>query len=183
MESKVEKDIGGTRLVIRIGDITECSTDAIVNAANSGLRGGGGVDGAIHRAGGPVIDKECRAYVREHGALPPGKAMWTHGGNLKARYVIHTVGPIYKNERESAPVLESAYRESLLLADKLGLKSIAFPAISTGVYGYPLTKAADVAVRTIIDYLRRGTKLKLVELVCFTAAAFSAFKESLERLP
>ncbi len=182
MPEPVGRRIGGTDLVVLKGDITEQSTDAVVNAANSGLRGGGGVDGAIHRAAGPVIDEECRAYVRRHGKLPPGKAMWTHAGNLPAKYVIHTVGPVYRSDAESAPILESAYRESLLLAEELGLESISFPAISTGVYGYPLPKAAKVAVETIAEHLRAGSPLKLVQIVCFSDAAFAAFKESLERL-
>ncbi len=183
MNKPVKCHIGTAVIFVRHGDITNQRTDAIVNAANSGLRGGGGVDGAIHRVAGPVIDAECRDYVRAHGPLPPGRAMWTHGGNLTARYVIHTVGPIYKNERESAPILASAYRESLLLADSLKVKSISFPAISTGVYHYPLAQAADVAVRTIADYLRgQRTKLELVQIVCFTDMAFAAFRTALEKL-
>ncbi|GAI24281.1 unnamed protein product, partial [marine sediment metagenome] len=141
-----------------------------------------GVDGAIHRVGGPTIDKECQEYVSEHGALPPGKAMWTHGGNLPARYVIHTVGPIYKSEEGSAPVLRSAYEESLKLAEGLNLRSVSFPSISTGAYGYPLEAAARVALRAIIDYLREGASLKLVQLVCFAKEAFDAYKEASEKL-
>lgn len=182
MPEPIRRVIGETDLVVLKGDITEQNTDAIVNAANSGLRGGGGVDGAIHRAGGPVIDEECRKYVREHGRLPPGKAMWTHAGNLLARYVIHTVGPIYRNDTESAPILESAYRESLLLAEKLGLGSISFPSISTGAYGYPLPKAAKIAVSTIAEHLRTGSPLKLVQIVCFSEEIFAEFKDNLERL-
>ena len=178
----VECRIGSTLLVIRRGDITKQHTEAIVNAANSGLRGGGGVDGAIHRAAGPIIDEECREYVRAHGPLPPGKAMWTHAGDLPARYVIHTVGPIYKGEHESAPVLASAYRESLRLADELGVKSVSFPAISTGVYRYPLEAAADVALRTIAGYLRGRTGLERVQIVCFTEQAFVAFRTALAKL-
>ena len=174
--------IGQTKLTIGIGDITKQKTDAIVNAANSSLRGGGGVDGAIHRVGGPSIKEECQEYVSEHGALPPGKAMWTHGGSLPARYVIHTVGPIYKSEEESAPILTSAYQESLKLAEELNLKSLSFPSISTGAYGYPLEKAARVALRAIIDYLREGSRLELVQLVCFAKDTFDAYKEALEKL-
>ena len=182
MPEPVKRRIGNTDLVVLQGDITEQATDAIVNAANSGLRGGGGVDGAIHRAAGPVIDDECREYVRKHGKLPPGKAMWTHAGKLPAKYVIHTVGPIYRNDEVSAPVLASAYRESLLLAEKLGLESVSFPAISTGVYGYPVEKAAAVAVRAIVEHLRPGSPLKLVQLVCFTDAAFAAFQKAVEAI-
>ncbi len=182
MPEPVRRRIGGTDLVVLRGDITEQDTDAIVNAANPGLRGGGGVDGAIHRAAGPVIDEECREYVRKHGKLPPGRAMWTHAGDLPARYVIHTVGPVYRNDTESAPILASAYQESLRLGEELGLASISFPAISTGVYGYPLPKAAEVAVRAISEHLRAGSPLKLVQIVCFSEEAFAAFKEALERL-
>jgi len=174
--------IGQTKLTIGIGDITKQKTDAIVNAANSSLRGGGGVDGAIHRVGGPSIKEECQEYVSEHGALPPGKAMWTHGGSLPARYVIHTVGPIYKSEEESAPILTSAYQESLKLAEELNLKSLSFPSISTGAYGYPLEAAARVALRAIIDYLCKGSRLELVQLVCFAKDTFDAYKEALEKL-
>jgi len=174
--------IGQTKLTIGIGDITKQKTDAIVNAANSSLRGGGGVDGAIHRVGGPSIKEECQEYVSEHGALPPGKAMWTHGGSLPARYVIHTVGPIYKSEEESAPILTSAYQESLKLAEELNLKSLSFPSISTGAYGYPLEAAARVALRAIIDYLREGSRLELVQLVCFAKDTFDAYKEALKKL-
>jgi len=174
--------IGQTKLTIGIGDITKQKTDAIVNAANSSLRGGGGVDGAIHRVGGPSIKEECQEYVSEHGALPPGKAMWTHGGSLPACYVIHTVGPIYKSEEESAPVLRSAYEESLKLAEELNLKSLSFPSISTGAYGYPLEAAAPVALRAIIDYLCEGSRLELVQLVCFAKDTFDAYKEALEKL-
>ena len=143
----------------------------------------GGVDGAIHRAAGPVIDLECRAYVRDNGQLSPGKAMWTHGGNLRAKYVIHTVGPIYRNDVESAPVLASAYRESLRIAENLGVTSISFPAISAGVYGYPIDKAALVAVEAITGYLQRGnSSLLLVEMVCFSDASYASFHRNLIRI-
>ena len=135
--------IGTSTLSIVEGDITKESTDAIVNAANSGLRGGGGVDGAIHRAGGPAIMQECRAI----GHCPTGQAVITTGGNLKARYVIHTVGPVWSGgARNEAALLRSAYLESLKLAAKKGLKSVSFPAISTGAYGYPLHEAARIAL-------------------------------------
>jgi len=182
MASVSKRRIGKTDLVVSLGDITAQDTDAIVNAANSGLRGGGGVDGAIHRVGGSVIDRECRAYVAEHGTLSPGTSMWTNGGNLRARRVIHTVGPIYRNDSESEPVLISAYRESLKLADQLALNSVSFPAISAGAYGYPLKKAARVAVATIVEYLAGGTSLDLVQLVCFSEDAYAAFRHYLESL-
>ena len=181
MEKVARRHIAGTDLVILLGDITVQGTDAIVNAANSGLRGGGGVDGAIHRAAGPIIDRECRAHVAQHGKLPPGRAMWTHGGNLAARYIIHTVGPIYRSDEESEPVLRSAYQESLRMADGLALESISFPAISAGVYGYPLDKAARVAIEAITDYLQQGeSSLKLVQMVCFSNASYAAFSDALD---
>ena len=182
MTEHIKQRIGQTDLVLCVGNITKQTTDVIVNAANSSLRGGGGVDGAIHRAGGESILKECQDYVREHGPLPPGRAMWTHGGRLTARYVIHTVGPIYRNDRESAPILKSAYQESLKLAEKLDVRSVSFPAISTGAYGYPEQAAARVALQAIIDYLSQGSSLELVQIVCFTKSAFSPFKAVLEEL-
>ncbi|MCD6495048.1 O-acetyl-ADP-ribose deacetylase [Candidatus Bipolaricaulota bacterium] len=181
MEKSTRCRIANTDLAILAGDITQQDTDAIVNAANSRLRGGGGVDGAIHRAAGPIIDRQCRVYIREHGSLPPGRAMWTDSGNLKAKYVIHTVGPIYRNDEESEPILRSAYQESLRLADDLGARSISFPAISAGVYGYPLDKAARVALTAITDYLREGdTSLVLVQMVCFTDSSYAAFHRALK---
>ena len=146
----MEVMIGGAKLELVEGDITRQDTEAIVNAANSSLLGGGGVDGAIHRAGGPKILEECRQI----GGCPTGEARLTTGGNLKARYVIHTVGPIYKGggQRE-AELLASCYRESLKLASSKGLTSVAFPAISTGAYGYPLAEAARIALKTVMDYL------------------------------
>jgi len=180
VEKIARRHIGKTDIAVLLGDITTQDTDAIVNAANSGLRGGGGVDGAIHRAAGSAIDRECRVYVAEHGPLPPGKAMWTSGGNLKAKYVIHTVGPIYRSDEESEPILRSAYQESLLVAEDLGASSISFPAISAGVYGYPLDKAARVALTAIADYLReRDTSLVLVQMVCFTDSSYAAFHRAL----
>jgi len=182
MGSLSKRRIGNSDLVVRLGDITLQDTDAIVNAANSGLRGGGGVDGAIHRAAGTdVIDRECRAYITKHGPLPPGKAMWTTGGNLSARYVIHAVGPIYRSDEESEPILRSAYQESLKLADELSLISISLPAISAGAYDYPLDKAAQVALTAIADYLRtEDTSLKLVQMVCFTDSSYAAFHRALK---
>ncbi len=182
MTDRISKHIGQTQLVICAGNITRQATDAIVNAANSSLRGGGGVDGAIHRAGGPSILKECQDYIRAHGHLPPGKAMWTHGGNLSARYVIHTVGPIYKSEEESAPILKSAYLESLKVAERLRVRSVSFPSISTGAYGYPVEDAAQVAVQAICEHLRKGSCLELVQIVCFTSDAFATFEKALRKI-
>jgi len=177
---RICEHVGQTELVICVGNITRQTTDAIVNAANSSLRGGGGVDGAIHRAGGPSLLKECQDYVRAHGQLPPGKAMWTRGGNLSARYVIHTVGPIYQSEEESAPILESAYLESLKLAERLRVRSVSFPSISTGAYGYPVDAAARVALQVIMNYLCTGAALEVVQIVCFTADTFIAFESALQ---
>ena len=148
------------------GDITEQEVDAIVNAANSGLLGGGGVDGAIHRRGGPRILEECRALragaLRD--GLPTGKAVSTTAGDLKARWVIHTVGPVWSATEDRSELLASAYRESLRVAELLGARSVAFPAISTGVYGWPHDDAARIAVSTV-----RAHDARVVELVRFVA--------------
>jgi O-acetyl-ADP-ribose deacetylase len=175
----MEVKINTSTLSIVEGDITREETDAIVNAANSGLRGGGGVDGAIHRAGGPVILEECRKI----GHCPTGQAVITTGGNLKARYVIHTVGPVYSNgNRNEAGLLKSAYLESLKLASKKGLKSVSFPAISTGAYGYPLNEAARIALKTAIDYLKEHQEIELVRFVLFGKPMYDVFAEQLKKL-
>lgn len=175
MEVKVKK---ATLLLVK-GDITAEETDAIVNAANSRLAGGGGVDGAIHRAGGPSIMEECRRI----GGCPTGKAVITGAGNLKAKYVIHAVGPIYQGgTRGEDKLLKSAYEESLKLATKKGLKSIAFPAISAGAYGYPLDEAARIALKTMIDYLKESDGLELVKFVLFDDRTFEAFRRQLSLL-
>ncbi len=175
----MEVKIGTSTLAIVEGDITKEETDAIVNAANSGLRGGGGVDGAIHRAGGPAIMQECRAI----GHCPTGQAVITTGGNLKARYVIHTVGPVWGGgNRNEAGLLKSAYLESLKLASKKGLKSVSFPAISTGAYGYPLNDAARIALRTAVDYLKDHSEIERVRFVLFGKPMFDLFSEELRKL-
>jgi len=161
------------------GDITAQDVDAIVNAANSSLMGGGGVDGAIHRKGGPKILDECRrlrATTLEQG-LPPGKAVATTGGNLKARWVIHTVGPVFNKNEDRSKLLASCHSEALRVADELGAKTVAFPAISTGVYGYPLDRAAPIAIRTV-----RGasTSVEHVRFVLFDDAARDAFERALK---
>ncbi len=171
--------IGNSVLSVVQGDITREETDAIVNAANSGLRGGGGVDGAIHRAGGSAIMAECRAI----GGCPTGQAVITTGGNLKARYVIHTVGPVYRDGRHGEPaLLESAFRESLKLAEEKGLKSLSFPAISAGVYGYPMHDAARIALTTAIAFLEGQTGLQSVRFVLFGREAYDVFAEVLNDL-
>ncbi len=172
-----EVAINQARVSVVQGDITRQSTDAIVNAANSGLMGGGGVDGAIHRAGGPAILEECRQIVARQGRLPTGKAVITTGGNLKAKHVIHTVGPIwYGGTRGEAEYLASAYRESLKLASENGLASLSFPSISTGAYGYPVAEAAKVAVKAVASFLREQvTSIKEVVFVLFDAATYEAY--------
>ncbi len=161
------------------GDITRQDTDAIVNAANTSLLGGGGVDGAIHRAGGPKILEECRQL----GGCPTGEARLTSGGNLKARYVIHTVGPIYRGgAHREAELLASCYRESLKLASGKGLASVAFPSISTGAYGYPLTEAARIALQSVLDYLAQHPEIRLVRFVLFGRPAYETYEKVLREL-
>ncbi len=161
------------------GDITKQTTDAIVNAANSGLRGGGGVDGAIHRAGGPEIMAECRKI----GHCPTGSAVITTGGRLAARHVIHAVGPVWRGGGQGEPeLLRSAYLSCLRLADEHGLKSIAFPSLSTGAYGYPMQPASATALRTIVDYLRGDTGIERVVFVLWGQAAFNVYADTLIEL-
>jgi O-acetyl-ADP-ribose deacetylase len=173
-----------SRLSLVTGDITKTEADAIVNAANSGLMGGGGVDGAIHRTGGPKILEECKLIVLKQGRLPAGKAVITSGGNLAAKYVIHTVGPIWQGGASNeSTLLSSAYRESLKLAEKNGLKSIAFPSISTGAYGYPLDRAAPTALQTVIEFLgNEAVSLKDVMFVLFNKSAYKVYSEVLKEL-
>ncbi len=171
--------VGNSVISLIQGDITREETDAIVNAANSRLAGGAGVDGAIHEAGGPSIMAECRKI----GGCPTGRAVITTGGKLKARYVIHTVGPVYQGGgRGEADLLKSAYLESLKLASAKGLKSIAFPAISTGVYAYPVDEAARIALRTVMDYIEEHGDIERVHFVLFGRKMFDVFAEELEKL-
>ncbi len=176
--------INQTRLSIVQGDITAQTTDAIVNAANSGLMGGGGVDGAIHRAGGPAILEECRQIVARQGRLPTGKAVITTGGNLRAKHVIHTVGPIWQGgNKGEAALLESAYQESLKLAAAHNLASVSFPSISTGAYGYPLAEASRVAVRAVASFLREQvTSIKEVVFVLFDSRTYQAYASALDKV-
>jgi O-acetyl-ADP-ribose deacetylase (regulator of RNase III) len=176
--------IGGTRVDVRgPADITKEATEAIVNAANSSLLGGGGVDGAIHRAGGPSILKECERIVAKIGRLPAGKAVLTTGGRLTAKYVIHTVGPIYRDGRRGeAATLASCYHSSLQLAEDHGITSIAFPAISTGAYGYPMLEAARIAWLTVAEALTSGTRIEHVRFVLFDAAGVGAYTAAVEEL-
>jgi O-acetyl-ADP-ribose deacetylase len=170
---------GGRTIELVQGDITREQTDAIVNAANSSLMGGGGVDGAIHRAGGPAILEECRAIRAERGPLPPGQAVATTGGRLPARHVIHTVGPIYQDGRHGEPeTLASCYREAIRLADELGLASVAFPSISTGAFGYPVREAATVAMAAVREALAQARSVSLVRFVLFDAGTLRAYEEA-----
>jgi len=165
-----------TLIVAGPGDITRERTDAIVNAANSSLLGGGGVDGAIHRAGGPAILEECRQIVARLGRLPAGQAVATGAGNLAATHVIHTVGPFWNGGKHGeAETLASCHRESIRIADELGLASIAFPAISTGAYRYPVEQAAQVAVSSAADALKSATHVREVRFVLFDHDTFNIY--------
>ncbi|MGW2387929.1 O-acetyl-ADP-ribose deacetylase [Streptomyces lydicamycinicus] len=163
-----------TSLTLIQGDITEQAVDAVVNAANSSLLGGGGVDGAIHRRGGPEILDECRALrAAQYGrGLPTGQAVATTAGRLPARWVIHTVGPVWAKSEDRSALLASCYRESLRIADDLGARTVAFPAISTGVYRWQMEEAARIAVETVRD---TDTAVEEVRFVLFDAQAFAVF--------
>jgi len=178
MEAKVNK----TKVSVIQGDITKQATEAIVNAANPSLMGGGGVDGAIHRAGGPAILHECKKIVARQGRLPTGRAAITTGGNLKAQYVIHTVGPIWHGgSGDEAELLRSAYYESLKLASENKLGSISFPSISTGAYGYPVDEAAEIAVSTVISFLNeQAASLKEVVFVLFDSRTYQSYCSALQ---
>ena len=161
------------------GDITQQDTVAIGNAANSALAGGGGVDGAIHRAGGPTLMSELRAKYK---GCPTGSAVITGGGNLKAKYVIHAVGPRYSGSPKDPELLSSAYRKSLELCTQNKISSMAFPSISTGIYGYPVEEASRIALKTVMDYLKDYSEIKLVRFVLFDSKTFDAYKESLKEI-
>ncbi|MGC9514815.1 O-acetyl-ADP-ribose deacetylase [Methanocrinis sp.] len=165
------------RIEVALGDITKLAVDAIVNAANPSLRGGGGVDGAIHRAAGPGLLAECRTL----GGCPPGEARITKGYRLPAEFVIHTVGPIWQGGASGEDeLLAKAYRSSLLLAEVNGIKSIAFPAISAGAYGFPMERASSIAVAEIGDFLEKNDTIERVVLVCFSERAKGCYIEALE---
>ncbi|MFR9804502.1 O-acetyl-ADP-ribose deacetylase [Pseudonocardia sp. RS010] len=166
-----------TRIELVQGDITTQEVDAVVNAANSSLLGGGGVDGAIHRAGGPAILAECRELrsTRFKDGLPTGRAVATTAGNLPARWVIHTVGPVYAKREDRSHLLASAYRESLRVADELGARSVAFPAVSAGIYGWPLDDAARIAVTTVRE---TGSEVAVARFVLFSAEILRAFEKA-----
>lgn len=170
--------INGVTLALIRGNIVEVPADAIVNAANSGLRGGGGVDGAIHRAGGPSIMEECRKI----GGCPTGKAVVTKAGRLPAKYVFHAVGPIYSGSHDDERLLTSAYQSCLDLAEKHQVKSISFPSLSTGIYGYPLELAAPIALRTIIEHIKQSTCLQQVLMVLYGEHAYKVHEQALDKL-
>lgn len=171
--------IPAPRLRVAQGDITKLATTAIVNAANSSLLGGGGVDGAIHRAGGPQILAECRAIRARQGGCRPGEAVLTAGGRLPAAYVIHTVGPVWQGGQRGEPgLLAACYRHSLQLALDHKMASVAFPSISTGVYGYPKAEAAAVAVREVRQWLAAHDWPQEVVLVAFDAEAKRLYEEA-----
>ena len=164
-------------------NLTAETTDAIVNAANSSLLGGGGVDGAIHRSGGPAILAECRQIVGRIGTLPAGKAVITTGGRLTAKSVIHTVGPIYRGgARGEAETLASCYLEAVRLADQHGLTSLAFPAISTGAYGYPVSEAAPIAISATLEALSVAKHVTLCRFVLFDVSTVRAYERATEQL-
>jgi O-acetyl-ADP-ribose deacetylase len=167
------------RVTLVQGDITAQEVDAVVNAANSSLMGGGGVDGAIHRKGGPRILEECRRIREERypDGLPTGRAVATTGGDLPARWVIHTVGPVYAQREDRSGLLASCHTESLRVADELGARTVAFPAISTGVYGYPVEEAAPVAIRAVRD---ANANVEEVRFVLFDEPTHEAFRAALE---
>lgn len=170
-------DLAGRLELVR-GDITAQDTDAIVNAANTSLLGGGGVDGAIHRAGGPAILAECRTL----GGCATGDAKITTGGRLRARHVIHTVGPVYRDGRgREAELLASAYRRSLEVASAHGVRSLAFPSISTGAYRYPIREAAGIAIDTVAAYLRAQPEIACVRFVLFSDDDYAVYREELQR--
>ena len=160
------------------GDITKLKVDAIVNAANSSLMGGGGVDGAIHRAGGPVILEECRQIVARRGRCETGNAVITSGGNLPAKYVIHPVGPVWHGgNNNEANLLQNAYLNSLKLAVENGIETIAFPNISTGVYGFPKEKASHIAVEAVTQFLSENDQIKQVYFVCFDQENYELYSQ------
>jgi O-acetyl-ADP-ribose deacetylase len=184
MASSLRYRIGTTAaLELVVGDITEQSTDAIVNAANSSLLGGGGVDGAIHRAAGPALLAECRKIREQRGTLPAGQSVTTSGANLKARYVIHTVGPVWQGGTRNEPqLLESCYCHSIEEANRKSCVSVSFPSVSTGAFGYPVDAAAQIAIRTVADLLQSPDSVRLVRFVLFDDRTFGAYERAANEL-
>jgi O-acetyl-ADP-ribose deacetylase len=178
------RSFGAGRIELVRGDITRQTVDAVVNAANSGLLGGGGVDGAIHRAGGPAILEECRRIRAARGPLPSGEAVITGAGRLPCRYVVHAVGPIWEGGRAGEPaLLAGAYRNSIALAASHGARTLALPSIATGAYGYPVALAARVALETAREMLRAGAAVDLLRWVLFSENDLETYREALAALP
>src|SRR6476620_7297851 len=170
-------------LELALGNITDEATDAIVNAANSSLLGGGGVDGAIHKAAVPALLAECKKIREQRGPLPPGQAVTTSGANLKARYVIHTVGPVWQGGKVNEPqILESCYCHSMEQANSKFCTSVSFPSISTGAFGYPVGPAAQIALRAIADLLHQPRSVKLVRFVLFDERSYKAYAAAAEEM-
>ncbi len=180
-----QKQIGQTLLVLRQGNICFEDSDAIVNAANSSLLGGGGVDGAIHRAGGPQILEECQEIRARQGTCAPGDAVITSGGKLKAKWVVHAVGPVWRGGGSNeAAILASAYKRSLEEAANAGARSVSFPSISTGAYGYPVSEAAKVAISELANYLEKESgRFAEIRFVLFDSGTFEAYKNAAGSLP
>jgi O-acetyl-ADP-ribose deacetylase len=178
-ETAMKISVNQSSLEIALGDITQEETEAIGNAANAALAGGGGVDGAIHRAGGSVIMSELKAIYK---GCPTGSAVITSGGTLKAKYVIHAVGPRYSGIPRDAELLSSAYHKSLELCSQNRILSIAFPSISTGIYGYPLEEASRIALKTVMNYLKKHPEIKLVRFILFDSKTYQAYEEALIEL-
>lgn len=174
----ITRTTNNVTLTLQEGDITKAQAEAIVNAANAALAGGGGVDGAIHRAAGPGLMAECRKI----GGCPTGSAVATSAGNLPARYIFHAVGPVYHGRPEDEELLRGAYQSCLDLAEQHQLQSIVFPSLSTGAYGYPLTLAAPIALTTIIQHIQRPTSLRQIIFALFGNRAYSVFARELEKL-
>jgi len=170
------------RIILKHGDITTMHVDAIVNAANTKLMGGGGVDGAIHSAGGPEILEDCKSHVDEYGECPTGDAIMTTSGKLESKFVIHTVGPVWHGGRFGEDqLLHDCYINSLLMAEHHNLHSIAFPNISTGVYGFPKTEAAEVAIDAVEEYMNKHEGIDEVTFVCYNEDNYELYKKILER--
>ncbi len=179
MPGPVHIPIASRSVILLVGDLTQNDADAVVNAANEQLAPGGGVCGAIHRAGGPAIWEECNQIVQKHGPLPTGQAVTTTGGKLKARCVIHTVGPVWHGGHIGEPEkLASCYRESIRAADDLKLKSIAFPSISTGIFGYPVELAAPVALKAVAEASQSTKHVLEVRFVLFDQQTFNAYSQA-----
>jgi O-acetyl-ADP-ribose deacetylase len=178
----MEKKIGKTKLSLVQGDITLQETEAIVNAANTGLLGGGGVDGAIHRAGGPKILEECKKIRAKQGGCPTGEAVITTGGNMATAYVIHTVGPVWSGgNRDEEQLLRNAYYNSLNLAKENGIKSVSFPSISTGVYRFPINKAARIALTTVKEFIQEYNFAE-VRFVLFSKRDLQVYEDALREI-